>query len=792
MTGITITETPIVLTVGETQGPAGRDGTNGTNGTIGPQGAPGPSGPSGNAQNVTTVAAFQASSFDVGTKVVNIQGYSTVGAGAMTVRRVDAQPSHGWKFRSTDRYKADGTTDATNGGWWEGYTTTGFITLEQFGCPTDGVSDCFAAWNLANLYCIYQGKTLNVPPPEIFFPAYKYNFSQRLTPGTDPANPMVAGYPVNLRGNYTQQNAFTILNFTTQDGDGIFFSPFCYGGRLKDLYITGPWSTAATQMNSGPAGNGVTIRTLPIIIENCTIYQFSGHGIWVLSGDQGDGYGYTNCDGFRLDRFNISWTGKCGLRMEGPDSQVAQITNGNISFCGLSGIYEAVPYANSYDNVQVSFCGIPFAPGGTPNVALLRGGHGGVVIGSDGKTYMVAPGKDTQASTTNPVGDVTGVWLLVSNSTFSYWETWTSGHQYNYSPTVFSDHAIFDNIYSESTNNFSVPAILPNDSSARGNNTLLIMNGDGYRPPQLIGQNGAYAASGGIGSYEKVPPRNSDYSTNAAVGKILQTFIGTQPQNGYISSTWDEYTNLYSIWQIDRTNKEITLKTDPVANPLLRIGTSATANTYGRAAAVPYLVVWPYGMGNGNSTEMRIFRTSSTFPMKDPNGASINFLPGDVQINPSTTYNAKWGAVCTAAGLDTAATFYNLIAAPVNCAFNSVSTAPTANNLQLTAANISGGINEVTLVLTASLGAGATATLPLVTDLVTALGDKFFPGMTYILWVANASAVAFSWTLTTNTGWGALGGTLTIAQNTMRKFLITIGNGTSGSVQATGSTTSYS
>lgn len=106
----------------------------------------------------------------------------------------------------------------------------------------------------------------------------------------------------------------------------------------------------------------------------------------------------------------------------------------------------------------------------------------------------------------------------------------------------------------------------------------------------------------------------------------------------------------------------------------------------------------------------------------------------------------------------------------------------------LTAGNISGGTAAVYLALTGTLGAGANAQLPLVTALVSALIDPV-AGSSYTLRVINESGANFAWTITTNTGWGTLNGTMTIAQNTWRDFTITLTSLTAAVLQSVGTGT---
>ena len=88
----------------------------------------------------------------------------------------------------------------------------------------------------------------------------------------------------------------------------------------------------------------------------------------------------------------------------------------------------------------------------------------------------------------------------------------------------------------------------------------------------------------------------------------------------------------------------------------------------------------------------------------------------------------------------------------------------------LTAANITGATDEVDLSLTGSLGGAANAQLPTVAS-VLALLPNAVVGQSYKLRVINVSS-GYTWTLTTNTGWGTLSGTVTIATATWRDFII--------------------
>lgn len=121
---------------------------------------------------------------------------------------------------------------------------------------------------------------------------------------------------------------------------------------------------------------------------------------------------------------------------------------------------------------------------------------------------------------------------------------------------------------------------------------------------------------------------------------------------------------------------------------------------------------------------------------------------------------------------------------PQSVAFNTnTSTAGTT----LTAANVTGGEDLVDLAMTGTLAAGANAQLPTVANM---LQSMYAPavGSAFRLRIINRSSGAFSWTVTTNTGW-TLTGTMTIAQNTWRDFDVVITGLTTATLQAVGTGT---
>lgn len=105
----------------------------------------------------------------------------------------------------------------------------------------------------------------------------------------------------------------------------------------------------------------------------------------------------------------------------------------------------------------------------------------------------------------------------------------------------------------------------------------------------------------------------------------------------------------------------------------------------------------------------------------------------------------------------------------------------------LTTANITGGLCDVTLAMTGTLGANSNASLPTVGTLFSSLPNP--NGLaSYRLRVINESSANFSWTITTSAGW-SLNGTMSIAQNTWRDFVITFTSSSTATFQNIGTGT---
>jgi hypothetical protein len=119
----------------------------------------------------------------------------------------------------------------------------------------------------------------------------------------------------------------------------------------------------------------------------------------------------------------------------------------------------------------------------------------------------------------------------------------------------------------------------------------------------------------------------------------------------------------------------------------------------------------------------------------------------------------------------------------------SYSTNAATSAATLAAAALVGGWTEVVVNMTGTLGAGAALTLPTVASIIAAAPLPFVAGQTYRLRVINSGGGAYAWTVTTNTGWGTLLGTMTVNQNTWRDFIVTFLSGNAMQLQSIGTGT---
>lgn len=102
-------------------------------------------------------------------------------------------------------------------------------------------------------------------------------------------------------------------------------------------------------------------------------------------------------------------------------------------------------------------------------------------------------------------------------------------------------------------------------------------------------------------------------------------------------------------------------------------------------------------------------------------------------------------------------------------------TNPATSATTLAASSLTGAADQVFLNMTGTLAAGAVATTDTAANIIAAIPQaQRYAGGTYKLRIINSSSGAFAWTIAGGSG-VTVTGTATIAQNTWREFLVTVG-----------------
>lgn len=117
----------------------------------------------GDVPLVPTRVLAEASSFPAARSYISLRGLNNVGdAPEVLFKRVIGQPDHPGKLRSSDRYLPNGTTDPTNGGWFE-LGLTRAVPLQAFGVRANGSFDDTSHFLEALDYAMRKKRPLYYP-----------------------------------------------------------------------------------------------------------------------------------------------------------------------------------------------------------------------------------------------------------------------------------------------------------------------------------------------------------------------------------------------------------------------------------------------------------------------------------------------------------------------------------------------------------------------------------------------------------------------------------------------------
>ena len=165
--------------------------------------------------------------------------------------------------------------------------------------------------------------------------------------------------------------------------------------------------------------------------------------------------------------------------------------------------------------------------------------------------------------------------------------------------------------------------------------------------------------------------------------------------------------------------------------------------------------------------------TSGTLAGVAPKGALLMSQEVALYQNTNTQTSPTWSQI----------EYQGANVLPVMTSYSAISTAPSANNVAVPAANLTGGAADVFFAYTGTAGAGFTLTTDSAANIVAAVPNAK-AGQTYTLRVINEGSGQTA-TLTAG-GSVTVTGTATIANNTWRDFVVTLTSLTAVTMQNVG------
>ena len=314
-----------------------------------------------------TVAAVAADTIAAAVKTIRTDAFAAPGDGGQglyaRMAAAPAAPTNKAYIRSTDRYKADGTADSTNGGYWQLVPEGGTVRIEQFGGKGDSTTGLNGTDNLqptldAMAFVARSGTSQS--------PTLRFSYEIRYGGGIYRfSNTLEIRQPVWLRGlshgNDTQgggeatqlhwPNATCCIRIYSQGliGDVGFGSGLPGSGQGTVVEGFSFWQ-AGTPISSTTA-HGVHMRG-SAAVKNCAFYEIAGDGINIA------GFGGFTTAGGDCSRWTVSdcQVNSCyghGLKVEGNDANAGVCINFKTHYCQKCGICDLSGLGNKYFGLEL-------------------------------------------------------------------------------------------------------------------------------------------------------------------------------------------------------------------------------------------------------------------------------------------------------------------------------------------------------------------------------------------------------------------------------------------------------
>jgi hypothetical protein len=599
--------------------------------------------------SLLTRAAFLTSDIPAATKAMRTQGYGAAGDGGHALyKRIDAAPTATTNVayvRSTDRYKADGTTDATNGGYWQLVPEGGTVRIEQFGGKADWVSNASPGTDNYQplLDAIALSAWTNATGPK------RYAHRIRFDTGNYRMSSTVYLYDhVTIEGNSTFEGEETTLQFPNNVSGFVFHQNNTgpggtgLGENGGGAHTLGESSTSTLRgLTLNFAGSGWTTdltkkaiyaRTT-IHLDTINIFSAPGKGVYykAYAGAGNDDEG--NCNQWTVRNLFVHSCKGDAFHVKGADvnggSMVGFVTHTDVGGCGIR---NESYFANAYHGMQITGYGNKGVTYLSKRYVLIHP-DGGLLVASGGTT----PGTDNHK------------WYYMEDGgATSRYIAWVDDGSHVLQNPIYDPGtgSAYYNPYCEADGTAVCQIVDP--SMAYGGNipTTIYSN---YAASNSS-KGGGLTSQLGIASGQIFRAGTAEYTQNGASAFVR--LGGANESNGYGSGgglnlmTFRRQTDGDTSWEWGYKGNDLYFS---MLNqkPIWEITTPTTTRVNGRALAQPHYLILsdPVIQDPADSSGARVISMRDAAPT-----AKGTYARGDryFNVNPSPSGTEGW--VCTTSG----------------------------------------------------------------------------------------------------------------------------------------------
>lgn len=591
-----------------------------------------------------TRTAAAAATIDASVKSLRTAGYAAPGDGGHGLyKRLQSAPAaltNKAYFRSIDRVRFDGTTDATHGGYWVLVPEGGEVRVEQFGGKADWTGTPGTSTNSyqplrdAIDFIARSDSAVANYSNVIKFGVGKYYIGQMVDIHT---MTWIKGC-----GNGTEATATDLYfpstttcfllgqnNTSGETGTG---SNMGQGGGtvLEGFAIRHYYATGGFNATTFTAKYGVHCRT-QMTLKNIVCFHIAGHA-FLIHGNSGGGGALEGAPNeWRVTDCMVHSCGGHALCVYGADSNAGSCVNfSSHTEVGGCGIYDASYFANSYTGIHISGYGYN-----------NKGVHHG------GRRYILIAGSPVENPSTLPNTTTPGtnntVWYDVgAGIADSTWLDWDAGGDYSlYRLPIFDTGG--GRTYTAPYTEAGMSHVALGSIVVGGTNTLTRYSlGYLHSPYDFL------SAPGGMGTYLPFNPgtaeqtRNGDYSWVVAGRQHEEHGFGANGGMQFISSRRQSPST--NTWQFGYAGNDIQCK-QIAGKVIFNITTPATTQDFGTGTAFPHMIEFHdlamLAQDNGKS---RIIGYRGSAP------ASGAHAKGEIYYNTDPVPGGFIGWVCTTAG----------------------------------------------------------------------------------------------------------------------------------------------